>query len=124
MTTPIKPARERKTWDFILTILLLVVYLGWSLLCAFAGALLATAGSACSAGSECNLDLLSWAFLIGAFGPAVLAVIVLVFTIVWMVRAHISFWIPIAGAVLATAIVLLAVVLAGVAVPSFQLIAS
>lgn len=112
MTTSVQPARERKSWDFILTIFLLVVYLGWSLLCCFAGALVAFASDGCGASSTCNSDLIGTAFLIGTFGPAVLAVIVLIFTILWMVRRHISFWIPIAGAVLAAGIVGLAYVIA------------
>ena len=99
MTTSVKPARERKSWDFILTIFLLVVYLGWTLLCCFAGVVV-TFGSVATG------------LLIGTAGPAVLAVIVLVFTIVWMARQHISFWIPIVGAVLATGIVGLAYVIA------------
>ena len=113
MTTSVKPARERKSWDFILTIFLLVVYLGWTLLCCFAGALVAFASDSCGATSTCNTDLVATGFLIGTFGPAVLAVIVLVFTIVWMARQHISFWIPLAGAVLAAGIVALAFVIAG-----------
>jgi uncharacterized BrkB/YihY/UPF0761 family membrane protein len=112
MTTATKPDRERKSWDFILTIFLLVVYLGWSLLCCFAGALVAFVSDSCGASSTCNTDLVSTAFIIGTFGPAALAVIVLVFTIVWMVRRHISFWIPIAGAVFAAGIVALAYLIA------------
>lgn len=114
MTISAKPARERKSWDFILTIFLLVVYLGWSLLCSFAGALVAVASDNCGAPSTCNGDLVSTAILIGTIGPALLAVIVLVWTIVWMVRRHISFWLPLAGAVLAAGVVVLAYVLAGV----------
>ena len=112
MTTSVKPARERKSWDFILTIFLLVVYLGWSLLCCFAGASVLFFSDSCGASSTCNTDLVATGFLIGTFGPAALAVIVLVFTVVWMVRQHISFWIPIAGAVLAAGIVGLAIVIA------------
>jgi hypothetical protein len=66
----------------------------------------------CGASSTCDTDLVATGFLIGTFGPAALAVIVLVFTVVWMVRRHISFWIPIAGAVLAAGIVGLAVLIA------------
>ena len=113
MTTTVKPARERRSWDFILTIFLLVVYLGWTLLCCFAGALVAFASDGCGASSTCNSDLVATGFLIGTFGPAALAVIVLVFTVVWMVKQHISFWIPIAGAVLAAGIVGLAYLIAG-----------
>lgn len=116
MTTATKPSRERKSWDFILTIFLLVLFLGWSLLCSFAGALVAFAGDSCGASSTCNSDLVGTAFMIGMFGPAVLAVIVLLFAIVWMVRRHISFWIPLAGAVLVAGVVALAYVIASSAV--------
>ena len=112
MTTALKAERERKSWDFILTIFLLVAYLGWSLLCCFAGALVTIQSDSCGASSECNYDTVTAGFLIGTFGPALLAVIVLVFTIVWMVRRHISFWIPVAGAILAAAIVAIAFVIA------------
>jgi uncharacterized membrane protein (DUF485 family) len=112
MTTSVQPVRERKSWDFILTIILLVVYLGWTLLCCFAGALVVFASDSCGASSTCNSDLVATGFLLGTFGPAALALIVVVFTIVWMVRRHISFWIPVAGAVLAAGIVGLAYVIA------------
>lgn len=112
MTISVKPERERKSWDFLLTIFLLVVYLGWSLLCSFAGGAVFLVSDSCGASSTCNTDLVGTAFLVGAFGPALLAVIVLIFAIVWMVRRHISFWIPIAGAVLAAGIVALAFVIA------------
>jgi uncharacterized membrane protein (DUF485 family) len=112
MTMPIAQERQRKSWDFILTIFLLVAYLGWSLLCSFAGALLAMAGDSCGASSTCDFDRLGAAFLLGVFGPAVLAIVVLIFAIVWMVRRHISFWIPIAGSILAAGIVGLAFFLA------------
>lgn len=116
MTITAKPARERKSWDFILTVVLLVVYLGWSLLCSFAGALLAMSGDSCEASSTCNYDLIGAALMLGVFGPAVLAIIVLVFAIVWLVRKHISFWIPIAGSILAAGIVALAFAMADSAV--------
>jgi uncharacterized membrane protein (DUF485 family) len=103
MTTAAAP-RQRKTWDLVLTIVLLVVYLGWSLLCAFAGALLAMAGDSCGASSKCDDGILATAFLVGSFGPIVLALPVLIATIVAIVRKRIAFWIPIVGGVLALGI--------------------
>lgn len=105
MTTTASAVRERKSWDFILTIILLVVYLGWTVLCSFAGALIAFAGDSCGASSECDYDAIATGFTLGMFGPAVLAVVVLIFAIIWLARRHISFWIPLVGAVLAAAIV-------------------
>lgn len=111
MTTAAAP-RQRKTWDLVLTIVLLVVYLGWSLLCAFAGALLAMAGDSCGASSTCDYDVLATAFLVGSFGPVALALPVLIVAIVLVVRKRIAFWVPIVGCVLALGIEVLSFALA------------
>jgi uncharacterized membrane protein (DUF485 family) len=120
MTTAVGPTRERKWWDFVLTIILLVVYLGWSLLCCFAGALVALVGDSCGASSTCDNDLLGTAFVVGVFGPVALAVIFLVFAIVWIARRRIAFWIPIVGSVLAAGVVVLAYLIATSAVSAIS----
>ena len=115
MTTAAVP-RQRKTWDLVLTIVLLVAYLAWSLLCAFAGALLAMAGDSCGASAECDDGVLATAFLVGSLGPIVLAVPVVVAAIIVLVRKRIAFWIPIVGSVLALGIEILSFLYAGTGV--------
>jgi uncharacterized membrane protein (DUF485 family) len=103
MTSAVVP-RQRKTWDLVLTIVLLLLYLVWSLLCAFAGAMLAMASDGCGAASSCDYNVLANAFLIGSFGPVVLALPVLVVAIVLIVLKRIAFWVPLAGGLLALGI--------------------
>lgn len=115
MTTAAAP-RQRKTWDLVLTIVLLVAYLCWTLLCAFAGALLAMAGDSCGASSECDTGILATAFLVGSFGPIVLALPVLVASIIVLVRKRVAFWIPLVGSVLALGIEVFSFIIAGTGV--------
>jgi len=95
---------QRRTWDLVLTITLFVLYLGWSVVCCFAGALLAMAGDSCGASSACDDGVLASAFLVGSIGPIVLVLPVLIATVIVLVRKRIAFWIPLLGALLALAI--------------------
>lgn len=116
MSTAETLPRQRKSWDTILTIVLLVFFLGWVVVCAFAGVLIAFAGDSCGASSECNTDQIGFAFLLGSGGPVVVGVLVLVVTIVQLVRKRIAFYWPVIGAVLAAGVVAVAFWLATSAV--------
>lgn len=105
MSTSQTLPRQRKSWDTILTIVLLVFFAGWVVLCAFAGVLLAFAGDSCGASAECNYDQIGAALYLGTIGPLVVGAIVLVVTIVQLVRKRLAFLVPLIGAVLAAAVV-------------------
>jgi uncharacterized membrane protein YqaE (UPF0057 family) len=105
MSSPAPLPRQRKTWDTILSIVLLVFFLGWVVLCAFAGVLIAFAGDSCGASSECNYDQIGAAFMVGTIGPVVVGVLVLVVTIVQLLRKRIAFYLPVIGALLAAGVV-------------------
>jgi hypothetical protein len=110
MTTP--QPRTRKSWDTILTIVLLILGAGWSIVCAFSGAIIAFVGASCGASAVCNYDQIGTALYVGVGGPLGIGVIVLIVTIVRLLRKRLAFFIPIIGIVLAPAIVVAAYVTA------------
>lgn len=114
MTT--QPAPARRSWDTILTVILLILFLGFSIVCSFAGAAIAFVGDSCGSAAECNDGLIGTALYVGLGGPLVIGLIVLAITIVRLVRKRIAFFVPLIGAVLAVAVVLAAYVTAANAV--------
>jgi hypothetical protein len=110
MTT--QPERVRKPWDVILTIILLVLYAGWTIVCATAGALVALVSDSCGAAAVCSDDQIGVAVLVGTAGPVVLGVIILAVTVLRMLRRRLAFFVPLIGSVLSTAIVAAAYVTA------------
>lgn len=116
MSTTEPLPRERKSWDTILTIVLSIFFLGWVLLCAFAGVALAFTGDSCGTTAQCNSDQIGMALYLGTFGPLVVGVLVIIVTIVQLVRKRIAFYVPLIGAVLAAGVVAVAFWLASSAV--------
>ena len=110
------PVRQRRPWDTILTIILLILFVGVVIVCSFAGALVVFAGDSCGASAECNYDIIGAAVMVGLIGPAVVGVVVLVVTIVRLVRKRVAFFVPLIGSVLAAAVVAGAFALASSAV--------
>ena len=100
MTTQL-PVRQRRIWDLVLTIVLLVLLVIVSAAVALLGFGLAFAGDSCGASSVCDYDRIGTGLLVGIAAPLVIGVIALVATIVALVLRRLSFWIPAAGMLLA-----------------------
>ncbi len=111
-----QPPRVRKSWDLILTIVLLVLFAGWVIVCAFAGALLALTGDSCGSGAVCNDDQIGAAVYLGTLGPVVVGLVVFAVTISRLVRRRVAFFVPLVGDVLVLAVVATAFVVASNAV--------
>lgn len=114
--TSSQPPRTRRSWDTILTIVLVILFAGWAIVCAFAGVAIAFVGDSCGASAQCNTDQIGTALYVGIGGPLVIGVIIIVATIVRLVRKRLAFFVPLIGLVLAPAIVVAAYVTAANAV--------
>jgi len=107
-----QPPRTRRSWDTILTIILVILFAGWAIVCAFSGAIIAFVGDSCGATAQCNTDQIGTALYVGIGGPLVIGLIIIVATIVRLVRRRLSFFVPLIGFVLAPAVVVAAYVTA------------
>ncbi|MEQ1736110.1 MAG: DUF6264 family protein [Rhodoglobus sp.] len=117
MTAQPLPARRR--WDLALTIVLLVLHIGFVLVACIAGFLLAVASDSCGASSACNYDQIATGMMVGVGGPAVVGLLTVGVAIIFLVRRRLAFWIPIVGSVLALVVEVVAWMLAsGAVVPN------
>ncbi len=105
---PVAPTRRpRRVWDLVLTILLLVVYLGVTAIGSFLGVFLAFASDSCGASSVCNVDQIGTGMTVAVYGVWAPVLIVLIVAIVLLVRRRLAFWVPLVGIALTIAIVVL-----------------
>lgn len=100
MTTQ-SPARPRRTWDLALSIVLLVLLMVVSAAAAVMGLGLAFVGDSCGASSVCDYDRIGTGLMVGIAAPLVIGSLALVATIIALVLRRLSFWIPVAGMLLA-----------------------
>ena len=81
--------RPRRTWDLILTIVLLIAYLLGTLVASFSAFFLAFAGDSCGASSVCDYDQMSTGMmvaLVGVWVPVVGGALTIAITIVgWVI---------------------------------------
>jgi hypothetical protein len=91
-----------RTWDVVLTIVLLVLLPLAALAASYAGLFLAFAADACGS-HTCNTDLMNvglWSAVIAPWAVLLAAVVV---SIVLLVKRRLAFWVPLAGMALMTA---------------------
>lgn len=105
--------RPRRTWDLVLTIVLLVLSFGGALVMSFLALFLLAFGSDSCVVRECNYDIMSTGMMIGFIGPWIPAVLALIVSIVLLVLRRIAFWVPIVGGVLSVGALILGFVVAG-----------
>lgn len=108
MSTEVSPVRARRTWDLVLTIVLLVMYLGVTALGSGMSFFLAFAGDSCGASSSCDYDMIGNAVLLALGGVWVPTLFVVGGAIILLVKRRIAFWVPLVGIVLTIAIVIAA----------------
>ena len=93
--------RPRKTWDLILTIVLLVGYLVLTALISGSGLFLAFASDSCGASTVCDTDAIGGAMLLVLAGVWIPFVIFTVLAILLLVLRRVAFWLPIVGGLIA-----------------------
>jgi hypothetical protein len=102
----VAPTRPpRRVWDLVLTILLLVVYLGVTAMGSVLGFFLAFASDSCGASSVCNVDQIGAGLTVAVYGVWAPVLVVLIVAIVLLVRRRLAFWVPLVGIALTIAIV-------------------
>ncbi len=122
MTTPqpaaiaASDARPRRTWDLVLSIVLLVLAAGLGLLMFALAPFLVMASDSCGASTVCDSGQIAAGFLVAWIGPVAVVVAGIVATIVLLVLRRLAFWIPLASSALAIGIFLIgaAIVIGGV----------
>lgn len=100
MSTPAIAPRPRRTWDLVLTIVLLLVYLVVACLALLMAFFLAFASDGCGAIGACNYDLISTGWLIAVAGVLAPVLFVLAGAIILLALRRLAFWVPIVGVVL------------------------
>ncbi|TDP98683.1 hypothetical protein AXZ95_2585 [Leifsonia sp. 115AMFTsu3.1] len=91
-------------WDLVTSIILLVFAVVVAAILTFAAFFLAFASDPCGASTVCDTDRMGVGFVIALFGPGVVTLITVVVTVVLLIVRRISFWVPIAGILLAVGV--------------------
>lgn len=122
MTTP-PPAygpppgkRPVRTWDLVVTIILLLLDAVLAAIMSFFGFFLAMAGDSCGA-RDCNSDLIAVGLMVAVALPWLVLIIVAVVSIVLLVKRRLAFWVPLVGAALIIASWPLGALIASAGVP-------
>lgn len=101
VTTPTTPiTRPRRTWDLVLTIVLLVLYLVVTGIASAMSVFLAFASDSCGASSVCDTGLMGTGMVVAMVGVWVPVIVVLVVAIVLLVTRRLAFWVPVVGILL------------------------
>ncbi len=108
---PVESRRPRRTWDLVLSIVLLVLALGLGLLLFTIAPFLVMASDSCGASTVCDSGQIGAGFLVAWFGPAVVIVIGIVTTIILLILRRLAFWVPLTAALLAIGVFALGAVI-------------
>jgi hypothetical protein len=112
----------RRTWDVVLTIVLLVLSVLLALLLLVISPFLAFASDSCGSGpAECNLDQMTAGFLVAAVTPAIVSILGIAVAIVLLVLRRLAFWVPLATMLLALCLFAVGVALVFGSVPGATL---
>lgn len=96
---PAPQKRPLRTWDLVITIVLLVLDGVLAAIMSFFGFFLAMAGDSCGA-RDCNADFIAIGLMVAVALPWIVLIIVAVVSIVLLVKRRLAFWVPLVGAVL------------------------
>lgn len=87
-----------RTWDLVVTIILLVLNGVLAAIMSFFGFFLAMAGDSCGA-RDCDSDLIATGLMVAVGLPWLVLIVVAVLAIVLLVTRRLAFWVPLVGAV-------------------------
>lgn len=105
-------ARPRRTWDLILSIVLLVLALGLGLILFLIAPMLFMASDPCGASATCDSGQIAGGVLVAWFGPPVPILAGLITTVVLLLRRRLAFWVPLAASALAVGVFFLGAAIA------------
>nr|WP_246852714.1 DUF6264 family protein [Naasia sp. SYSU D00948] len=113
---PVHGPRPVRTWDLVLSIVLLSLSVLLGLLLLVMSPFLVMASDPCGAAFECDSDLMGAGFLVALIGPPLVLVAGIVTTIVLLVQRRLAFWVPLVASAVAIGVFVLgaAIVISGV----------
>jgi uncharacterized BrkB/YihY/UPF0761 family membrane protein len=91
--------RPVRTWDLVVTIILLVLDGVLAAIMSFFGFFLAMAGDSCGA-RDCNSELIAIGLMVAVALPWLVLILVAIVSIVLLVTRRLAFWVPLVGAAL------------------------
>jgi uncharacterized BrkB/YihY/UPF0761 family membrane protein len=91
--------RPVRTWDLVVTIILLVLDGVLAAIMSFFGFFLAMAGDSCGA-RDCNSELIAVGLMVAVALPWLVLILVAIVSIVLLVTRRLAFWVPLVGAAL------------------------
>ena len=101
----------------IVSIVLLVLDVILTAVMSFFGFFLAMAGDSCGV-RDCSTDLIAIGMMVAIGLPWAVLLVVVVVSIIVLVRRRLAFWVPLVGAVLIVASLVLGFIIAGSGVPA------
>ena len=108
--------RPLRTWDLVLSVVLLLLTAGLGLLLVVMAPFLVMASDPCGSGVQCNTDQMGVGFLMALIGPPVVLVVGIAAAILLLVLRRVAFWVPLVASALAIGVFVLgaAIVIGGV----------
>ncbi|BDZ45298.1 hypothetical protein [Naasia aerilata] len=100
---PSRAKRPLRTWDLVLSIVLLALDIALALLLMLFSAFSVMASDPCGSSVECNYDQMGVGLGIAFIAPIVITVLGIATTIVLLVLRRLAFWVPLVTMVLAVA---------------------
>lgn len=88
--------RPRRTWDVVLTIILLLLAIVVTIIASFLGVFLAFASDSCVV-NDCNYDQIGAGMYVAIGGVWLPLVASIVVAILRLARRRLAFWVPLAG---------------------------
>jgi hypothetical protein len=115
-TAAVPVRRTVRTWDLVLSIVLLLLAAGVGLLLVVLSPFLVMASDPCGSGMQCDYDQMGVGFGVAVLGPLIVLVAGIVATVLLLVFRRIAFWVPLVTALVAAGVFVLgaAIVLGGV----------
>ncbi len=114
---PATGKRPVRTWDLVLTIVLLVLDVVLAAIMSFFGLFLAMASDSCGV-RDCNTELIATGMMVAVGLPWLVLIVTIIAAVVVLVMRRLAFWIPLVGGALILASLVLGFVVAGAGVPT------
>jgi|tagenome__1003787_1003787.scaffolds.fasta_scaffold19845896_2 hypothetical protein len=113
---PESPRPPLRTWDLVLSIVLLALNAGLALLLLMLAPFLVMASDPCGSGTQCNTDQMGVGIGIAFLGPLVMLGLGIAGAVVLLILRKPAFWVPIVSLVLTVGVFLFgaALVISGV----------
>lgn len=98
-----RATRPVRTWDLVLSIVLLVLDIALALLLMVFAAFSVMASDPCGSSVQCNYDQMGAGIAVAFIAPVAITVLGIAATIVLLVLRRLAFWVPLVTMVLAVA---------------------